>query len=531
MNLRQDTPNLVSGSQIRQQRAQQVRLPKFEATASKPTLTDQEQILRRFQKQQYLMSSMYVFLTECLGFQNLDDPHKDLCAFMDDESNPYKLILMPRNTFKTSLITIGGTVYEIVKNPDSRSLINSELFKNSKKMLWAVKNYFEKSEVLRAVFGEYVPKRDEGKWNDTELVVSKKKSMAKESTVTAAGLDVEQTSAHYTRIVHDDLMSLNNTNSREQIDKVVNQFGLSFTLQDPTSRKMLVIGTRWHFADLYQHILDRNKFAVFKMGSFKDQGRTQLAFPTVLTRDFLDHQKAEMGSSHFANQYLNEPMDDESAKFKESWLKTYTEVPVGCHISTTIDPAISKDPTADETAIVTVAVDHERNWYVLEARHGRWDPYEITAQVFEVVSKFHPHKIGLEKVGFQQTLEYFMKQEMVHRNQYFTIQELKVDNRVSKERRIEGLIPLFEAGRVFLPNTKDDLSWQLRRYPKYAHDDIIDALSHQLQLVGVGNKHPDTKEVKADSLVAHHQRQQHREWYTKHFSFPLASRPNTYHVW
>ena len=542
-----DTPNLVTLSGkvqppvMRLKRQARMEDPSKQYPEVPPVKETQESQLdkllkaaaKKAQEQQQMSDSHWTFSCEILGNKNLDPAHQDLCQFLD-EYHRYKLILLPRGSLKTTLITIGSTTRRIVRNPNTRTLIVSELLKNSKKMIGAVKAQFESNKTLIDLYGDLVPKRDEGKWNDTELVVtSRTLYQAKEATVTAAGLDVEQTSAHFDYMLMDDLMSKNNTQTKEQIEKVIDYVKLCYPLLDPSDHaQMIFIGTRWHFQDLYQYLIDSKRCAVFQLGAYQDAERKILSFPSLLKHTFLDDQKIEMGPGHFANQYLNIPMDDDSAKFKHEWFQPFTDdmVPKGCYITTTIDPAISKEPTADETFIVTVAVDHENNWFVLEERHGRWDPFEITAQVFEAYGLWHPHQVGLEKFGFQATLEYFFNQEMARRQQYFHIEDLKVDSRVSKEARIEGLIPLYAAKKVFHRDTNSELCWQLRRYPKYAHDDGADALSHQLQLVGTGSKMPHTQEVKEGSLVALHAREQRRQAF-EGWSFPQESRPGMFPVW
>ena len=488
----------------------------------------------RQQTQQRLTASHQTFFQEVLNDQDPDASFQELCEFLDTPYR-YKLILLPRGTRKTSRVTIGSTVKKIAQEPNSRTLVVSELLKNSKKMLGAIQGQFEANPVLREKFGHLVPKRDEGKWNDTEMVVTSRTNFQiKEATVTAAGLDVEQTSTHYERIILDDLMSRANSQTKEQIEGVIDYVRLVYALLDPSpTAEMIVIGTRWHYADLYNYLIEEGKYQVFRKGAYVDEAKTVLAFPHILNQAFLDEQKILLGPGHFANQYLNIPMDDDSAKFKEEWFQTFTDadVPKGCYVTTTIDPAISKEPTADETFIVTVATDYQNRWFVLEERHGRWNPFEITQQVFEAVGLWHPHQVGLEKHGFQQTLEYFFQQEMANRNLYFSIADLKVDSQVSKERRIEGLIPLFAAKRIFLRDLHSELAWQLRRYPKYPHDDGADALSHQLQLVGPGSTMAHMKEVTEGSLVALHQREARRKMFQGHWSFPLASRPGMNEIW
>lgn len=61
------------------------------------------------------------------------------------------------------------------------------------------------------------------------------------------------------------------------------------------------------------------------------------------------------------------------------------------------------------------------------------------------------------------------------------VEELKDLGR-SKNIRIEGLVPRFEVGTIFMKREMSDLVDELTTFPKGIHDDLIDALAYQLEL-------------------------------------------------
>ena len=70
---------------------------------------------------------------------------------------------------------------------------------------------------------------------------------------------------------------------------------------------------------------------------------------------------------------------------------------------------------------------------------------------------------------------------MRRRGVFFTFDELKADS--NKEGRIMTLQPRYEAGVLFIKKGMEDLRYQLTNFPRTTHDDIIDALAYQLQLI------------------------------------------------
>ena len=445
-----------------------------------------------------MLSSLFYFDKYILGYSKMEeDVHLNVCNFIDGRylpagqtPKPFKLVLMPRNCFKTSMITIGESVRQIVLNPDIRILIAHEVFEVAKRYISEIRGHFERNELFRETYGDFVGKQ----WREDYFIVSKRKRNQKEPTVSCAGIDVVKVGQHFDLIIADDIVTQNNITTKEQMEKVIDFYKLALSLLD-IGGKLIIVGTRWHFNDLYNHILEEEKhrFNFLIQSSYNPDG--SLWFPNWLTENYLDNMKKSQGSYKFSCLYKNSPIDDESATFRKDNLKYYTQsgkrlIPEGtgkgyltseCNIYLTIDPAISQTKQADFTGMVVVAVDPDSRKFVLWAKKYKFQPKELIDEIFRLWEIFSPQEIGIEVAVFQKLLKFFLFEEMKRRRKYLPIIELKSEAK-SKEMRISSLQPFFEMGEIYLKREFYDLEDEILRFPVGKHDDILDALAYQTSL-------------------------------------------------
>src|SRR3990167_745734 len=79
------------------------------------------------------------FCREVLGFKDMNAEHEALCAFLQDEPAKVKLMLMPRYTFKSSIITIGHTLWLLLTDPNARLLLYSDATEKAEGFLSGIK--------------------------------------------------------------------------------------------------------------------------------------------------------------------------------------------------------------------------------------------------------------------------------------------------------------------------------------------------------------------------------------------------------
>jgi hypothetical protein len=92
--------------------------------------------------------------------------------------------------------------------------------------------------------------------------------------------------------------------------------------------------------------------------------------------------------------------------------------------------------------------------------------------------------IKVEKEAHARVLLPFLKREMAKRGKYLPVVEIKRDNRTSKQQRIKGLQPWFRNGSIKFADSQPHklaIIDEIMRFPRFAHDDILDTIADALQ--------------------------------------------------
>lgn len=477
------------------------------------TKLDTKKQLRKLlqeQKRRRGLEDLHFFCKEILGYTDLTEPgefHGDFCRHIETKKKKFKLSLTPRGTLKTSISTIGHSVQSVIKNPNIRILIASEKFTISTAFLTEIKGHFEKNEEFRNLYGDFVG----DVWSKHEITVNKRDTWKKEPTISCAGIDVTKVGMHYDLIKVDDPHSDQNTTSQEQIDKVVRWYKLLLSLLDPGGY-LDINGTIWHYNDLYCYLINKEnerinsgrkrRLKIFKRDSFEGTNDDllndkitvdKLLWPERLSSEFLKDQLIEQGPYIFSCQYRLNPVDDENAIFKRSWIKTCdpSEIPEKLSIFSTIDP-VRDEEGKDYLAIVTCGIDKDWKCYILDVRRKKADEYDTVDEMIDVYKSFRPERMGFETVAWQKSYLKYVTMIQTMKGIRLPVTQLKTDTRITKRMRIKSMVPYWKAGLFIVPCPNRNLALakgnmailidELTRYPKTANDDCIDSLAYMNQL-------------------------------------------------
>lgn len=451
-----------------------------------------DKIKERAQKDYYFLAK------EILGFTKMsEEPHQELCDHITKGKRKRKLTLMPRGSFKSSVVTVAGSIFRIINNPNIRILVASETQKNATKYVGEIKEHFEKNIKLNSLFGDWRGSH----WRSYEFVVSKRTEFKKECTVTASSLEKGlQTGMHYDCVILDDVVSQSNINTQEQLEKTQTFYKLLLSILDPGG-ELWVNGTRWSIHDLYGYLLDPKNgeselFDVMVRKAIQEDGT--LLMPKVLTEQFLKEQKTTQGDWIFSCQYLNEAHTNTTSPFKKEWMQVYKTNPKGLIFFITCDLAVAKTRDADYIAIIVNGVDHRGNWYIQEALQLKITLPELIDMLFSLTRIYKPLMcVAFQKFSLEKALQDFLIPEMDKRKEWFPIKEVPTDSMSSKKARIKGLQPKFRNREVFLKEEHVDLYKQLIFYPQVEHDDLLDALKDQMAVAFCSDYRPDKKEESA----------------------------------
>lgn len=487
----------------------------------------EEEILRHKETEDKILrdkglQNLYIFNKYIMGAQEGESKvplapfHKDLCNFVQDSRDKKKLILVPRMHLKSTLVTVGYCLFRILNDPNIRILILSGTYQNAVDFVGAIEDHLQRNEKIKELFGDIAKNPVQWKADRFTLSTDRTSIGEKEPTVLGAGIESNIVSKHFDLVILDDIVVRENTETAEQIDKVIKRYKDVIDLMD-TKAELIIIGTRWVDNDAYSWVLDPANHQVESFLTYikramewdgdivhalkTGEGFNSSLWPEKFTREVLLDRYYSKGPYEFSTQYLNDPVPDSEATFRKDWFHSYEEEDVkGYQLNNymTVDPAFSTEKEADYTAIVISGIDQFGNIYFRDGVRAKMTPQQTIWEIFRLAEQYKPSKIGIEDVTFGKTLGYSIKEEMRIRGRYLPIVPVKPQAR-SKEDRIRGLQPLYANGTVFhnsvCPLTKY-LEDELRRFPRGAHDDLVDAFSYTLDFFNKPRKENRRRESK-----------------------------------
>lgn len=297
-------------------------------------------------------------------------------------------------------------------------------------------------------------------------------------------------------IIDDPVKSREEADSETQRDKVWEWYKADFYTRLKPNASIILIMTRWHEDDLAGRLLadaseggEQWEVLSLSMEACANDplGRNEgeLLWPEWFTDEMITQAKRD--PRNWLALYQQQPRPDSGGEFKKEWLQFYKNKPVNGNKYILVDPASEKKKTSDYTSIFVLLLGQDNNIYVIDMVRDRLNLPERAALVFKLHKEHSPLDVGYEKYGMQADIEHI--KDKMEREQYrFNITE--VGGSMPKNDRIRRMIPLFEAGRVWLPESlhKTDFQGQLRNlvddfieqeyaaFPVGKHDDMMDCL-------------------------------------------------------
>ena len=408
----------------------------------------------------------------------------------DVEAEPDgRVDLWARGHGKSSTITFGKTVQDILANPEITFGIFSHTRPIAKAFLRQIMREFESNKVLHRAFPDVLwglDTRQSPKWSEDDGIIVRRKSNPPEATIEAWGLvDGQPTSKHFQVLLYDDIVVAGSVTTPEMIAKTMEALEQSYNLSSKECR-LRFAGTRWHFNDAYRTVIDR-KTAIAREHPCTKDG-TETGEPVFLSAEAIQEKRRNMGPYTFAAQMLLNPKADALQGFKREWLRYYKTMPTKTNNYILVDAASSKKKGSDYTSMWVIGLGTDGNYYALDMIRDRLTLTERADRLFELHRKWKPKQVRYERYGMMADIEHIKNRQ--EKDSYrFDITE--VAGQTSKVDRIGRLLPLFEQGRIYLPVSLHKTNYEKKAvdlvqayveeeyvpFPVGIHDDMNDALA------------------------------------------------------
>lgn len=409
------------------------------------------------------------------------------------------LHLWARFHFKSSIITFGLTVMEVLNDPEITIAIFSDTNKTAQKFLEQIKREFETNDRLKLLYPEVLyarPDKESPLWSIEKGIVVRRTGNPKEATIEAHGLvDGMPTGMHYRLRVYDDLVTVNTITSDEMMAKVTMRMEMSEALTVEGGGRRRFIGTTYHPLDSYAALKKKGGVKIITHPAThngKDDGK-----PVFLSHRELAKHRIDMGPHVFASQMLMNPAAGVIVGFNEDWLRYWDPARYRngmFNIYIIVDPSSgrkAKDKKNDFTTMWVIGLGQDKHYYIIDMIRARLTLSQRCETLFDLVATYEPLHVGYEEYGMQADIEYItLEQE----RRLFRFKIVPLGGQVPKPQRIAGLTTIFEQTKIIIPRslTHADaqghaydpiatfLDEEYRPYPLVTHDDALDGLARIL---------------------------------------------------
>ena len=408
-----------------------------------------------------------------------------------------RLDLWAREHFKSSIITFGLTLQDILRNPEITIGIFSHTRPIAKAFLRQLMREIGENETLHAAFPDVLCGKDVRqyqKFSEDDGVIVKRQSNPKEATIEAWGLvDGQPTSKHYAVLLYDDIVVRESVTNEEQIAKTMTSLEQSYNLGVTPGGIRRFAGTVWHYNDAYSTLKQRGTAVVREHPGRK--GGTEDGESVFWPEETHIEKRRDMGPYTYSAQILLRAKADALQGFKREWLRHYKRMvnvqKMNGYIL--VDAASSKKKGSDFTSMWVVGLNVDKNRYALDIVRDRLNLKERGDQLFSLHRKWSAaglkiKQVRYERYGMMADIEHYQAR-MEDENYRFPITE--VAGQTSKHDRIKRLVPIFEQGKFWLPESLFYTNWErttvdlikafvdeeFMAFPVGLHDDLLDSLA------------------------------------------------------
>ena len=345
-----------------------------------------------------------------------------------------------RGGYKSTIVTEGGTAWELLRNPDLRIRITNAISDKAQDFMLSVKSIYDSNSFFDWLYGNkddesgcYVPEPNSDRWNRTQLVLPNRIKNYREASVEYGGIGGASEGHHYDLHVVDDMIGLAALNSmlgsNAVMDSTRNWFwGSEKTLLVSMRRsRVIVVGTRYAVDDVYDEIIKKGKtnsgyplrnFKPSKKGRWKLYYRKaiedgKVTFPEEVTKEGLE-EMAEDDWWTYVTQMLNDPQEAGLAEFtnysigtckldydnesKQYWIiipKGGDEIEAvalsNCDVIICVDPASTEKATSaktSRTAMGVIATDPQNQKFLIHLKADFITAVKLYDWLFDAARKF-----------------------------------------------------------------------------------------------------------------------------------------------
>lgn len=490
------------------------------------------------------LGSLYFFEKVVLQRGKLTEGlHRPILANLET-NRPRYLLEMPRDHFKTVMVTEGRTMWRALPfndadeaamrelgydnawiawmksthDPNRRVLTVSEILDNAIKIGYRLDWHYRENKLFRFVFADIIPDGKSIWTNESKTHKAGSRGPQGEGTYDYLGVGGALQSRHYTDVNEDDVVGKEALESKLVMEKTHDYHKLLIgAFESYKDASWTVVNNRWSPTDLSGWIRANQKEFYIEShsalggcgdGCTLDHPPGRPILPEEFTVETLAEIRRVQGPYFFSHQYLNLAVNPEECIFNKDWLRYYqpveSPVKLGRHWlrhdvrtgetikdldpntlirSMVVDPNhAGSDGRARHAIIVTGFEPETDRIYLLDLWAESMSYDDLMSNIYRIADLWNLPEFHLETVAAQKYLKYHIEYRNKIEKRRLAVRELKSEHsKNAKRTRIESLEPLFREGRFWVRQDQHAFLNEYFEYPGGRTVDILDCLGYATQ--------------------------------------------------
>jgi len=324
-------------------------------------------------------------------------------------------------------------------------------------------------------------------------------------------------------VVDDPFKSREDAESETIREKTYTWYHADFSTRMLPNSPIFVVATRWHSDDLCGRLERDSKegkgipYEVVNIPALCIDPETDVLkrqegeslWPNYYSQAFYLDKKSSLSARDWNSLYQGEPMDTTGSVVNAEWFRRYKmdprkdpEIKIK-RIALSLDTANKADQRNDYSVLSVWAEDVLRNHYLIDVIRKKMEFNELCTTMLSTAERYNVSIILVEDKGSGTQLLQSLRGKS--RAPMIPIQP----GTDSKEFRFDSCTPMFESGRVFLPEHAlwlPDYEKELLAFPVGKHDDQVDSTSQYLNWAASKRTAGGTKKVATTAGTPHSSR-------------------------
>jgi hypothetical protein len=366
--------------------------------------------------------------------------HLDMCNVrMDQEKEHARFAaFLPRKVYKSTIFTEGATAWSALRNPDKTHAVFCCTNDMAVDFLHTIQRIYDSNEMFKWLYPEYVPEKNQKRWNDVEGCLPNLTRYKTDPTFAAYGVGCNTAGKHPQDMYIDDPVGDQQLNSdrgsSSEMYSIANWLKSNLrTLTQDANSSIYYCGTRYAIDDAHAFIFESIKEQIGYWDELEDditptgewtvyyhmvEEHGKIILPSAYTRELLDQTLKEDPWTYWT-QMQNHPQKSGLAELNnyevkecnldydenDGWIITFMEgqerkvVPLSsCDVVQAVDPAASEKKMSAKTSRSAegLLAHHSSGKRFLLTLHADYvQPSVLFDWIFSTAKKFKDNRRGL----------------------------------------------------------------------------------------------------------------------------------------